>query len=220
MSYRTHRSVWYRYWHCTEIIEVSGTGFDVVPKWSKCPVPASMSYRTYLSVRYRYWCRTEVTDVSGTGIGFVPKVPKCPVPVMMSYRSYLSVRHRYWCRTEVAEVSGTGIDIVPNVPKRPVPVLMSYRSYRSFWYRYESLYRYRRYRYPCRTEITEVSGTGIEVAPKWPKCPVTVWKPVPVPAVPVSMSYRSCRRFRHRYWCRTEVTEVELMPYRSDRRVR
>ena len=35
-----------------------------------------------------------------------------------------------------------------------------YRKYRSVRYRYESLYRYRRYRYPCRTELTEVSGTS------------------------------------------------------------
>ena len=65
-------------------------------------------------------------------------------------------------------MSSTGID-VPN---------LSYRSYLSVRYRYESLYRYRWYRYPCRTELTEVSGTGIDVVPNLPKYPVPV-----IPAV-------------------------------------
>ena len=30
------------------------------------------------------------------------------------------------------------------------------------------MYRYRRYRYPCRTELTKVSGTGIDVVPNLP----------------------------------------------------
>ena len=77
-----------------------------------------------------------------------------------------------------------------------VPVWMSYRTYRSV-----------RYRYWCRTELTDVSGTGIDV-PKLPKCPVPIWKSVPVPAVPVSISYRSYRSVRYRYWRRTELTEV------------
>ena len=34
------------------------------------------------------------------------------------------------------------------------------------------LYRYSRYRYGCRAEVTEVSGTGIDVVPKLPNCPV------------------------------------------------
>ena len=46
-------------------------------------------------------------------------------------------------------MSGTGIDVVPYLPKCPVPALMSYRTYRSVGYRYR-----------CRTELTEVSGTG------------------------------------------------------------
>ena len=112
------------------------------------------------------------TGTGGTGIHVVPNFPKCPVPVLMSYRTYRSVRcrysrYRYGCRTELTQVSGTGIDVVPNILKCPVPVLM-YRNYRSVWYRYESLYRYRRYRYPYRTELTEVSGIGIVVLPKRP----------------------------------------------------
>ena len=51
---------------------------------------------------------------------------------------------------EVSTVTGgIGIHVVPNLPKCAVPVLMSYRTYRSV-----------RYRYECRTELTEVSGTG------------------------------------------------------------
>ena len=95
-------------------------------------------------------------------------------------------RYRYGFRTELTEVSGTGIHVVPNLPKCPVPALM-YRNYRSVRYRYESLYRYRQYRYPCRTEVTEVSGTGIDV-PNLSKCPVLVL-----------MSYRIYRNVRYRY---------------------
>ena len=133
MMYQTYRSVRLRYWCCTQFNEVSGTGIDVV-------------HRTYLSVRYpyesmyryrryRYCCRTELTEVSSTGIDVVPKLPKYPVPVLISYRTYRGVRHRYWRCTELTEVSGTGIDVV-------------YQTYGSVRYRYESLYRYRRYRYP------------------------------------------------------------------------
>ena len=99
-------------------------------------------------------------------------------------------RYRYGCRTELTQVSGTGIDVVPNILKCPVPVLM-YRNYRSVWYRYESLYRYRRYRYPYRTELTEVSGAGVDVVPKLPNCPV-----------PVLMWYRTYRSVRYRYYRR------------------
>ena len=55
-------------------------------------------------------------------------------------------------------VSGTGIGVVPNLPKGRVPVLVSYRTHRSVGYRYLSV----RYRYWFRTELTEVSGTGVE----------------------------------------------------------
>ena len=69
-----------------------------------------------------------------------------------------------------------------------------YQTYRSVWYRYW-----------CRTELTEVSGTGIDVVPNLPKCPVPVLTSLPVPAVPVSIS---CRTFQYRYWCHTEPTAV------------
>ena len=57
------------------------------------------------------------------------------------------LRYRYGCPTELNEVSGAGIDVVPNLPKCPVPVLEVYRTYRGVRHRYESMYRYRRYRY-------------------------------------------------------------------------
>ena len=71
-------------------------------------------------------------------------------------------------------IFGTGMDVVPNLPKCPVPVLTSYQTYRSVRYRYDSLYRYRRYRYPYRTELTEVFGSGINVVPNLPMRPVRV----------------------------------------------
>ena len=44
-------------------------------------------------------------------------------------------------------------------------------------------YLYSRYRYGCRTELTEVSGTGVDVVPNVPKYPVPVKLPKhPVPA--------------------------------------
>ena len=56
-------------------------------------------------------------------------------------------------------------------------------------------YRYSRYRYGC-TELTEVSGTGIDVVPSLAKRPV-----------PVLILYRNYPSVRYRYWC-TELTEV------------
>ena len=49
-------------------------------------------------------------------------------------------------------------------------------------------YHYSRYRYGCRRELTELSGTGIDVVPKLSKC-----------LVPVLMSYRSYRSVRYRH---------------------
>ena len=36
-------------------------------------------------------------------------------------------------------------------------------------------YRYSRYRYGYRTELTEVAGTGVDAVPNLPKCPVPVY---------------------------------------------
>ena len=75
--------------------------------------------------------------------------------------------------------SGTGNHIVPKLPKCPVPVLESHRSYRSV-----------RYRYPCRTEVTEVSGTGSDV-PKLLKRPVPVIPAVYTCGMPRYVPYRT-----------------------------
>ena len=113
MSYRTHRSVRYRYRCRAKLTEVSGSGIDVVPNLMKFPLPVLMPYRTLRS-----------------GTDVVPNSPKCPVPVSMLCETYRSIRYRYWCRIELAEISGTGINAVPIFPKCVVPVLMSYRTYR------------------------------------------------------------------------------------------
>ena len=86
--------------------------------------------------------------------------------------------------------------VVPKFPTCPVTVLMLYRTYRSVRYRYERLYRFRLYRYGHRTELTQVSGRGLDMVPNFPKCPV-----------PVSMPYQAYRSVQYRYWC-TEITEV------------
>ena len=44
-------------------------------------------------------------------------------------------------------------------------------------------YRYSRYRYGCRTGLTEVSGTGIDVVPNLPKGPERYWRCTEVVAV-------------------------------------
>ena len=61
------------------------------------------------------------------------------------------------------------------------------RTYQSVRYRYESLYRYRRYRYSYRTEPTEVSRTGIDIVPNLLKClvPLAELTEVSVPVIPV-----------------------------------
>ena len=48
-----------------------------------------------------------------------------------------------------------------------------YSRVRSVWMSYRR-YRSVRYRYGCRTELTEVSGTSMDIVPKLPKCPVPV----------------------------------------------
>ena len=128
----------------------------------------------------------------------VPTLREASVTGVMS-RNYRIAPYRYQCCTYTDTGSGTdvhtgtggtGREVVPHLPKCPVPVLMSYRTYRSIRYRlnYRSiryrrkgLYRYRRYRYPYRTELSEVSSAGFDVIPNLPNCPV-----------PVLMSYRRC----------------------------
>ena len=64
-------------------------------------------------------------------------------------------------------------------PVRSVPAWMSYRAYRSV-----------RYRFWCRTELTEVSGTGLDVVPN------LVMRPIPVLTF-----YHTYRSVRYRYRC-------------------
>ena len=87
------------------------------------------------------------------------------------------------------------VHVVPILPRCPVPALMLYR-YR-YRLRYMRAYRYCRYRYWCRTELTEGSGTGVEVVPNLPEFPVSVL-----------IGYRTYRSIRYRYCRRTELTEV------------
>ena len=70
------------------------------------------------------------------------------------------------------------VDVVPNLLKCPEPVWKSVPvpaiPLSPTYLTYESI----RYRYWCRTELTEVSGTGINVVRNLPKCPVPVIRPV------------------------------------------
>ena len=103
---------------------------------------------------------------------------------VMFYRALRIVRYRHRRCTDTGANSGTdvhtgtggtGIDDVPNLLSCPVLVLMSYQSHRSV-----------RYRYPCHTELTEVSGTGIDFVPNISKCPVPAIDVVPnLPKCPV-----------------------------------
>ena len=95
MSYRTYRSVRYRYWCRIEVTEVSGTGIDALPNLPKRPVPLK-----------------DCTGTGGTGIHIpvVPNLPKCPGSVWMSYRTYRSVRYRYWC-TGIGTGTDTDLDL-------------------------------------------------------------------------------------------------------------
>ena len=132
-------------------------------------------------------------------VDIVPNVPTCPGTGLMSYRSYRSVRYRYRRCTGTGSgtyvhtgTAGTGIDVVPNLPNCPVPVLISnlpkctipvltsHRTYRSV-----------RYRYGCRTELTEVSGTGIDAVPNIPKCRVPVIPAVYIAGTPRYVPYRT-----------------------------
>ena len=80
---------------------------------------------------------------------------------------------RQTCVRSGTGTPGTGMDI-PKCTGCRERVLMSHRTYRSV-----------RYRYWCHTELTEVSGTCIDVISNLPKCPVPV-----IPAVRLG-TYRS-----------------------------
>ena len=65
-SYRTYRSVGYRYRGRTELTEVSGIGIELVQYLPKCRIQVLKLYSTYRSVGYRY---------------FVPSLSKCRIPL-------------------------------------------------------------------------------------------------------------------------------------------
>ena len=93
------------------------------------------------------------------------------------------------------------VDVVPNLPKCPVPTSMLYR-YR-YQLRYKRPYRYRGYRYWCRTELTKVSGNGIDVVPNLSKCPVPVIPAVYTGGMPRYIPYRThpCKfQAQHSHW--------------------
>ena len=88
----------------------------------------------------------------------------------MSYRTYKSVRYGYGCRTEL-----TSIDVVPSLLKGsgmvrllvpvPVPDLRCFNREVPGTRVFSS----------GSTELTKVSGTGMDVVPNSPKCRVRVW---------------------------------------------
>ena len=83
----------------------------------------------------------------------------------------------HWRCTEHNEVSGTGMKVCTDAG---------------------SLYRYRRYRYPCRTELTEMFSTGIiEVVPNLPKCSVPVIPAVYTGCMPRCVPYRTHHPCKH-----------------------
>ena len=93
----------------------------------------------------------------------------------------------------------SGINVVPNLPKRPVPVIPAIYAELTevSGTGMEVCTGSGGNRYPYRTELTEVPGTGMGVVPNLPKCPAPVW-----------VSYRTYRSVRYRYRCCTEHTEV------------
>ena len=80
-------------------------------------------------------------------------------------------------------------DVVPMLPKCPVPVSVLHR----FRYRIRDIrqYRRRRYGYWCCSELTEVSGKGIDAVPNFPKCPAPTIPAVYTARTPRYVPYRT-----------------------------
>ena len=71
-----------------------------------------------------------------------------------------------------------------------------------------SVNRYARYRFGCRTELTEVSGTGIDAVPNLQNCPVPVFMLYQLTEVSgTSINVVPVLWYRHRY----------ILPYRYRR---
>ena len=121
-----------------------------------------MSYGTYQSVGYGYGCRTKLTEGLGTGMNVLPSLPKGRV----WYGCLYPYPYLIWgILTGPYPVPGYFPAGVLNFPECRVRVLMSYRTYQSVGYGYG-----------CRTELTKVSGTVMDIVPtSLPKGRVRVW---------------------------------------------
>ena len=121
-----------------------------VTGWKRSKRNETTSVNTYNVFEFRVFSRPGPTEFWG---GKKRKTQN----KKLSGRCSMASASRIWkfvksnlqgCVRYCTGIPGTGMVVVPKLPKCPVPVLMSYRSYRSVRYRY------------CRTELTEVSGTG------------------------------------------------------------
>ena len=121
------------------------------------------------SVRYgyaRYWheCRTELTEVSGTGIDVVPNLWKCPV-LAVYVPSIPGISQRYRLHFNILSTFNYNRNIYLYI------YIQVYALVRQFLVPVPAVYFCR------RTELNKVSGTGIDVVPNLPKCPVSVMIP-------------------------------------------
>ena len=97
-----------------------------------------------------------------------------------------TLRSTLWCsHYSVAKRQQISCLVTLYTYGRGQPKLELVRQHRSSWVTlvfdwwniarvYSVRCRYSRYRYGCRTELTQVSGTGIDVVPNILKCPVPV----------------------------------------------
>ena len=122
----------------------------------------------------------------------VPSLPKCRVQVWKSYRTYQSVGYGYGCCAKLTKVSGMVWMLVPVPVPDPLYFNKAVSAIRIF----------------CRgrTELTKVSGTGMDVVPNLPKNRVRVW-----------MLYQTDQSVGHRYRCRTKLTKgsgtgIDVLP--------
>ena len=92
---------------------------------------------------------TQVTEVAGKGMGVLQKLKKFRVRVWKCYRTHKSSGY---CGTGVQNSEKFRAGTKNAVPVSRVLWYGAYRAYRSSGYGYE-----------CRTELTEVPGTGMNV---------------------------------------------------------
>ena len=80
-SYRTYRSVGYRYLINTDLTEVSGAGIEFVPNHSGVFGRVLRTYRQ----KYPYPRYFGGRNTGGVYLSAVPKLPKCRALVLSSY---------------------------------------------------------------------------------------------------------------------------------------